>query len=377
MVFLAESVLNHKPGGFAPRRRLGALCSLAVQESAESGKGVYLGRAGMVRFSTAVTRPPLSSAAEVYPGAPWMVNLTDQRPRITDQKRGTSDDLLIDHCSLEIERSTCQGMTLDPVTGLYYTRNRNYDPSLGSVLRQEPKSRLSAGVAHREINQDPLQYINGANTYRFVMGNPVNATDPLGLELASQSGPWGVPPIQQQPPTLSGLLQDAQAATADAWSGLSNGWNGFNNWAVAATNGLGNLINKIPALGMVLPGDEFAPEGKVIGETGEQLAKDIKPKAEPEPETKGPARKAYPDEGHHFLPKQFADRFNKVGLNPEDFVEPLPKDVHRLRPGGIHTGPYEGSSNGQWQQFFNDNPNYTQQDVLNQLAKMKQSFGVK
>ena len=37
-------------------------------------------------------------------------------------------------------------------------RNGNDDPSLGSVLRQEPKSQLSAGVAHREINQDPLQH---------------------------------------------------------------------------------------------------------------------------------------------------------------------------------------------------------------------------
>ncbi|EQD33997.1 YD repeat protein, partial [mine drainage metagenome] len=57
-----------------------------------------------------------------------------------------------------------QGMTLDPVTGLYYERNRNYSPSLGTW-----------------ISQDSLQYINGANTYQFVMSNPVNATDPLGL----------------------------------------------------------------------------------------------------------------------------------------------------------------------------------------------------
>ncbi len=127
-----------------------------------------------------------------------VVNLTDQRPRITDQKRGTSDDLLIDHCSLEIERSACQGMTLDPVTGLYYTRNRNYDPSLGSVLRQEPKSRLSAGVAHREINQYPLQYINGANTYQFVTGNPVNSVDPSGLVTNSLLPPPGGSSAQQQ-----------------------------------------------------------------------------------------------------------------------------------------------------------------------------------
>ena len=56
-----------------------------------------------------------------------------------------------------------QGMTLDSVTGLYYARNRNYDPSLG-----------------RWINQDPAGYINGANTYQFVMGNPTNLLDPSG-----------------------------------------------------------------------------------------------------------------------------------------------------------------------------------------------------
>ncbi len=59
-----------------------------------------------------------------------------------------------------------QGMTLDPVTGLYYARNRNYSPSLG-----------------RWINQDPLQYINGANTYQFVMSNPVGNVDPWGLAM--------------------------------------------------------------------------------------------------------------------------------------------------------------------------------------------------
>ena len=59
-----------------------------------------------------------------------------------------------------------QGMTLDPVTGLYYARNRNYSPSLG-----------------RWINQDPAGYINGANTYQFVMSNPVNAVDPWGLQM--------------------------------------------------------------------------------------------------------------------------------------------------------------------------------------------------
>ena len=56
-----------------------------------------------------------------------------------------------------------QGMLQDPATGLYYERARWYSPSLGTW-----------------ISQDPLQYINGANTYQFVMGNPVGSVDPGG-----------------------------------------------------------------------------------------------------------------------------------------------------------------------------------------------------
>ena len=54
---------------------------------------------------------------------------------------------------------------MDSVTGLYYERNRNYSPSLG-----------------RWTSQDPLQYINGANTYQLVMGNPVMNVDPMRSE---------------------------------------------------------------------------------------------------------------------------------------------------------------------------------------------------
>ncbi len=57
-----------------------------------------------------------------------------------------------------------QGMALDPVTGLYYERARWYSASLGTW-----------------ISQDPLSYINGANTYQFVTSNPASYVDPSGL----------------------------------------------------------------------------------------------------------------------------------------------------------------------------------------------------
>ena len=65
-----------------------------------------------------------------------------------------------------------QGMTLDSVTGLYYERYRNYSPSLGTWT-----------------SQDPLQYINGANTYQFVMSNPVRYADPQGTDVILLTSP--------------------------------------------------------------------------------------------------------------------------------------------------------------------------------------------
>ncbi|MGC8559885.1 MAG: RHS repeat-associated core domain-containing protein, partial [Phycisphaerae bacterium] len=77
-----------------------------------------------------------------------------------------------------------QGMTLDAVTGLYYDRFRDYSPSLG-----------------RWMEQDPAQYINGANTYQFVDSSPVGNVDGAGL------AGWGAPPwgaMYTPPPDSNG-----------------------------------------------------------------------------------------------------------------------------------------------------------------------------
>jgi RHS repeat-associated protein len=56
-----------------------------------------------------------------------------------------------------------QGGRQDPLTQLYHFDHRDYSPSLGTWT-----------------SQDPLQYINGVNTYQFVMSNPVGNVDPSG-----------------------------------------------------------------------------------------------------------------------------------------------------------------------------------------------------
>jgi RHS repeat-associated protein len=50
-------------------------------------------------------------------------------------------------------------------TGLYYLRQRYYDPSLG-----------------RFLTRDPIGILGGLNLYGYVLNNPVNFVDPNGLE---------------------------------------------------------------------------------------------------------------------------------------------------------------------------------------------------
>jgi RHS repeat-associated protein len=92
-----------------------------------------------------------------------------------------------------------QGGRQDPITGLYHFDHREYSATLG-----------------RFISQDPLQYINGANTYQFVMGNPVNAVDPEGT-VTLPPGIVGPPPPSPSP---SGSLWPAYPPTG----GFSGTW---------------------------------------------------------------------------------------------------------------------------------------------------------
>jgi RHS repeat-associated protein len=57
------------------------------------------------------------------------------------------------------------GQAFIPELGLYYYKNRMYNPKLG-----------------RFMQKDPIGYAAGMNLYAYVKGDPVNFNDPLGLE---------------------------------------------------------------------------------------------------------------------------------------------------------------------------------------------------
>ena len=85
-------------------------------------------------------------------------------------------------------------------------------------------------------------------------------------------------------------------------------------------------------------------------------------------------------EVHHTLPQQFADEFVEVGLdvNSGDFLFDLPKDVHRLKPDGLHTttNPLGQTWNASWKDFFMKNPDFSKTDVLNQWQNMIDTTGI-
>ncbi len=64
------------------------------------------------------------------------------------------------------------GQRYDAETGLYYYKNRYYSPTL-----------------NRFLQTDPIGYGAGLNVYAYAGNDPINATDPLGLDSITQTGP--------------------------------------------------------------------------------------------------------------------------------------------------------------------------------------------
>ena len=58
------------------------------------------------------------------------------------------------------------GQRLDPYTGTYHYKAREYSPQLGRFLQA-----------------DPARFVDGPNVYAYVGNNPWNATDPTGTEI--------------------------------------------------------------------------------------------------------------------------------------------------------------------------------------------------
>lgn len=229
------------------------------------------------------------------------------------------------------------GRPLDPATGLQNHLHRWYDPAVG-----------------RWLSEDPLGFhAADANPYRYCGNSRGICVDRSGLILETL---WDAANIGLDLVSLGRNLYhgDLKGAAVDAGGLLVD---------VAAT-----LIPCVPggagagikaARGAAKAADKAADAARAVDRAGDAARA---------------ARAAAFVERHHLLPREFADNFAKVGLDIEKFVIKLPQDAHRLKPGGLHTG--EANWNAMWAQFFREHPNYTRQDVLDQLDKMKKLFGL-
>ncbi len=163
MVAVNESTLNRKPGGLASRRRRSPCRSVISLDDRPVDDVTSLCHDDHQSRFPLRSRPLPRGSNNVV--SSWLCG----------EKNASGTQPLVNNLY--------QGITLDSVTGLYYERYRNYSPSLGTW-----------------ISQDPLQYINGANTYQFVMSSPAGNVDPTGESAAPFLPPGFVGPPPPPPP---------------------------------------------------------------------------------------------------------------------------------------------------------------------------------
>ncbi|MDP3787261.1 MAG: RHS repeat-associated core domain-containing protein [Candidatus Omnitrophota bacterium] len=105
-----------------------------------------------------------------FDGLGSVTSLTDKNKKITDSYSYDSFGNLKRQGSKVKNSFTYTAREFDKETGLYYYRNRYYDPKIG-----------------RFITQDPLGMLDGPNIYTYVNNNSVNFIDPWGWR---KEKPW-------------------------------------------------------------------------------------------------------------------------------------------------------------------------------------------
>ncbi|MDD4938837.1 MAG: DUF6531 domain-containing protein [Candidatus Omnitrophica bacterium] len=106
-----------------------------------------------------------------YDGLGSVTEFTSQKQKTAERYEYDSFGNLYRQGNRTKNTYTFTGREFDKETGLYYYRNRYYDPKVG-----------------RFITQDPLGMVDGPNMYAYVRNNPITFVDPWGW--CKKTGWW-------------------------------------------------------------------------------------------------------------------------------------------------------------------------------------------
>ena len=208
-------------------------------------------------------------------------------------------------------------------TGLMYYRTRYYSPRV-----------------QRFVSEDPLGFAAGdVNLYAYVGNASTNATDPSGM----------LAPLVVAAPTLGGILLGTTVELLTP----------FALFCLAAPDQCGIQEQRSPQ-----------PRPKEDPRRGPPPPR---PPAPP-PLCSESGDPNEPHENHHLMSQELQAQFQRRELDIEQFLYRMPRSAHRLLPFGIHTGP--DNWNRQWEQYFQRNPGANRDDVLRQLRRMMEDFGL-
>jgi RHS repeat-associated protein len=159
--------------------------------------------------------------------------------------------------------------TVSPTeNGLYYNRNRFYDPHLGRFIQRDPNATALPIITALFMNGDALHvllsgfdatghYTDGMNLYLYQRANPVDGRDPSGLAMTMD---WD--PIEAADDAIFGM-QAEKAAWADAAYGFG-----------LACMRAGAIVALECAVTAVVPGAGFALAAYGVGTSIDSILRD-------------------------------------------------------------------------------------------------------
>ena len=204
------------------------------------------------------------------------------------------------------------GYQENPTTGLQLLGHRYYDPTLG-----------------RFISKDPIG--SGSNWYAYCDNNPLNATDPTGLQKD----------IDSINATISRAMLQAVTHPSETIQTLRG---------LLLTHGLAvKTVERI---------------NKLIGQVRYQRGL---------------------METHHYLPRQFGEFFSKKKIDIEKYTGRINAEYHRLIHGklmrdGVDYGGYKRDRwwnyNREWKEWIDANRHASKEQILERARYMAERYGL-